>query len=321
MIGNNFGNPKIIELDNNNIMIVGGYAKEQLIIIDNQGNIVKELTQIIPDDTGGYTSVLKMSDNRIMIISCGINVSTYLHMVIVNQNGNIIKSDTNLGQYLNKPQLIEMNNGNIMIIGYRSGGNYPAKIIILDKSGTIVKSATNIGDYYANPQLIETSNNKIVIFGDDGTLGGAGRYSVYDESGNQLIESTTISSVFNGINVIKYSKGNIIAVASVNNAQSTSYKGALAIIDNNGNKLIEKTLGDNMIYPFINELSDNTLLVIGSSSQSYPTYKSLKALSSNINATLNDIDIDTAIAKDKYYELVYNETQNKFIAEEVRNAN
>lgn len=35
--------------------------------------------------------------------------------------------------------------------------------------------------------------------------------------------------------------------------------------------------------------------------------------------TLNDIEIDTILQPSKYYELVYNESQNKFIAQEVRN--
>ncbi len=37
--------------------------------------------------------------------------------------------------------------------------------------------------------------------------------------------------------------------------------------------------------------------------------------------TFNGVEIDSILEASKYYELVYNETQNKFIAEEVRNAN
>ena len=37
------------------------------------------------------------------------------------------------------------------------------------------------------------------------------------------------------------------------------------------------------------------------------------------NNTLNDIKIDSLLQPNKYYELVYNESQNKFIAEELRN--
>lgn len=42
-------------------------------------------------------------------------------------------------------------------------------------------------------------------------------------------------------------------------------------------------------------------------------------ISSLSSMTLNDIGIDSVLQPNKYYELVYNEDQNKFIAEEVRN--
>lgn len=47
----------------------------------------------------------------------------------------------------------------------------------------------------------------------------------------------------------------------------------------------------------------------------------LEPIANSANASLNEIEIDTLLKKDSYYELVYNEAQNKFICEEVRNAN
>ncbi len=45
------------------------------------------------------------------------------------------------------------------------------------------------------------------------------------------------------------------------------------------------------------------------------------SLTSTIQNTLNEVEIDTILQANKYYELVYNEAQDKFICEEVRNAN
>ncbi len=45
----------------------------------------------------------------------------------------------------------------------------------------------------------------------------------------------------------------------------------------------------------------------------------MKIYSISNKNTLNGIEIDSMLDSNKFYELVYNEDQNKFIAEEVRN--
>lgn len=65
------------------------------------------------------------------------------------------------------------------------------------------------------------------------------------------------------------------------------------------------------------------MIIVGRTSASsagigYEIYSLVQILDS---VFLNNIEIDTKLIKDEKYELIYNETLDKFIAEEVRNAN
>lgn len=367
-ITNNFNSPKLVELDNKNIMIVG-FANSSynchMMIVDNQGNTIKSDTVINSPFYG--INLLKLSNGNILLYGYYPDGSYYGDIAIYDQEGTPIKTVTSIGNYYQNIYAIETSDHKIAI----AGSNYTSlnsHISIYNLDGSLIRNVS-ITNGMQSPKIIEMSNHKLLIVGNDSSnkinvsicnLDGTNLTNYSDKvsgilaeavelsTGNILIVSND-SSVGNlyaviidkNANVIrsypsyigsyhmnnkfnkilKMSNGNILIVGYYNN---NGYAGYAMMLDNEGNIVKSSTL---LHQYFANthmlEMSDGNIMITGnvSTSSNESNIMILKPYSDSFNVTINNVVCDTAIEKDKFYELVYDQTLNKFIGEEVRNAN
>lgn len=320
-IPNTYLSPCLIELNNGNIMIIsyGGYSAYTgyFSIISTSLETIKSLTTI--NNGYMYAKGIKMTNGNVMIF--GHQNSGNSRISIYNQDGTIVESNISLNNNFDNAKMIQLSNGNIFIAG-------PYRYCIVSKDGDIEKSAQNLY-YLFNTQIIETSEHKIIVVGDYDNSGNTGNlrfYAILDLNGNIIKE---VTSLYTGQDnkILKMTNGNII-VSGVNVLNN---RASVCIFDNNGNILKHDENVGNTSIGFlespsisISENSNGYIVILcckGSSSTYTGYYIILSPKSIGGTATLNGIEIDTILLKDKYYELIYNESQNKFIAEEVRNAN
>lgn len=316
--------PQIKELKNGNIIVVGygsgGYG--HFIILDKSGNVVKSNTNIARYFF--YPQLLEMSNGNIMII--GTNSNGKYYIAIIDSAGNIIKEATQMTDGFNEPKLIEMSNGNIMIVG-NNGNN--GRCEILDKSGNIIKPSFAIGTSFQYSQIAETKNHNIIITGDNTSTSSPvfeGFFTILDTNGNTIKSSTSLGQGNFKSQILIMSSGNIMIVGG--SYSTTTTTGYLKIIDTAGNIIKEATsIGTGYYYPQILEMSDGNIMIVGnqygsgtSANRSTGYYFICEPISTGLsaNSTINEIPLDTMLKKDKYYELIYNEALNKFIAEEMR---
>lgn len=190
-------------------------------------------------------------------------------IVIINKNGEIVKSETSIGSQFNVSNMVGLDNGNILILGNYSTDLYG---IIIDQQGNAVKNSWWITSQIYNPKPFKLSNGYIVIMGYSSTSSDGIYMMIVDQQGDNVLGN----------------RGNMGAFWNP--------------------KFIETDEGD--------------LIMLGGSKSGYTgQFEIIGFVSSFNNVTLNNVVVDTLLGKDKYYELVYNLTLNKFIAEEVRNAN
>lgn len=246
------------------------------------------------------------NDNNIMVI--GYNTYTQkIFIEIINYNGSVVKNLTEFDTLGSPNKIVKLSNDNIMIISVNQSNYY---ITIVDKQGNLISSSQS--EYIGDVVLLKLSNNNILNISKD-------YINILNNNGEILYRYTSTLSLAS-TSAIEMKNGNIMII--VRDSQNSNV-GKLAIFDYELNLLYGFIdIGQYYQGPLISETigEDGNVVVAGyyNVTSYYYVCNPKAPISSN---TLNGIDIDTMLKDKKYYELLYNEEQNKFIAEEVRNAN
>lgn len=315
------------------------YLQSNLLKLNN-GNIIIASTNKVGDDcyvtilnyegtevgnpivinelhgTSHNINMLQLSNNTLII--CGNTYNLYgaakTGFAIINNDGDVLSSNSDIGTF-ESPKILEMKNGNILILGYASGS--VSKIVIINKNGEIVKSETSIGSQFNVSNMVGLDNGNILILGNYSTdLYG----KIIDQQGNVVKNSWRITSQLYSPKPFMLSNGYIVIMGYSSTSSDGIY---MMIVDQQGNNVLDNkgNMGGSWNPKFI-ETDEGDLIMLGDSySGSTGQFEIIGFVSSFNNVTLNNVVVDTLLGKDKYYELVYNWTLNKFIAEEVRNAN
>lgn len=161
--------------------------------------------------------------------------------------------------------------------------------------------------------LVNMSNNNIMVVGC-GNTGSVTYCSIIDNQGN-FVKSVMVSNTMKNPYILNMSNGNNIIIGN----------SGYAIVDNQGTILKKDTtkfVSSGLVVKLFEASNGNIFICDFMDATNFPgVYSVIEPKSTNANASLNSVPLDTVPQKDKFYELVYNEAQDKFIAEEVRNAN
>lgn len=315
-IGNGFNNQQLIEMSNGNILITGNnqYNNITAIVLDKSGNIVKSLKTL---SISGYivSNLINLENNNVMLIGYSGNTG---FVSIIDKDLNVIHDRIDIGTFFALSKAIKMTNGNILIFGRLSAQNWGGYYAIVKQDGTILKSSTLLGDYYNTFDLLEMSNGNIMFVGANSTSGTQGYIAIINQDGTIIKSNTNIAQNLSNPKLLEMSKGNIIAIGN-----NISNYCNLVMLNTNGNIVKEEsTINNILLEPKPLEMSNGNIIINGySPSSAKSRFTIIEPFSISGTASLNGILLDTFLVKDKYYELVYNETLDKFIAEEVRNAN
>lgn len=289
-------NTQLIEMSNGNIMVIGyrdnSTAPGYFAIVNKDGAVSKTATAL---GLTGFNNaqLIEMSNGNIMLAYGNTNG----YAKIIDNQGAEITQTISLGTDFGNIQLLEMSNRNIMIVG-----NF-GYITILDQQGNIVKSKTSIGGATTTPQLIEMSNGNIMIVGNQ-------TMAIVDNQGN-IIKERTYIEFYSRPHLIEMSNGGIMI------ASYSGVTGYITILDQQGNIVKQpSSIGSSFADIQLLETSSKKIMLVGENH-----YMTLQPKASVSNCYINNINLDTIIYEGECFELLYNVTQNKFIAEEVRNAN
>lgn len=342
LYASNVYNPQLVKLENGNVFIVwyDGNNNSYGIIISPNGSVAKSEFSI---GSFGYPRIINLSNGNVAVCGFYYRGSDYIntgYLYIYNQQGTnlIAKSLADSGLGYNYPQMISLSNS-IVIVANGTPNNY-ARFRIYGYDGAEIKSTTSIGGSISTTGncLIGLNNGKfIVIIGNHAYL--------YDSSGT--LETTQTLTNSGCSSIIKLNDGKIFAV------QNASYRlfGSDGVLVSEGNlsrsysnsKVVQVNdvivhIGDyssaNYITIFDNNaniirntenysLSGSQVSIIKINNTDFITSGSSYKIA-RINKTIlkiNNIELDTILETGKFYELVYRSNKNKFIAEEVRNAN
>lgn len=308
----NYANYDAIHLSNNNIMILGNQSRTaHFTIIDENGDII--VNDVTLYDNMYNPKLVELDNNNIMIVgSTNSGATNSANVVVVNNLGNIVKDITNIGDGFTYVNILKLNNGNVFVMGCktsdRSGDYY---FSIIDENINILVQPTKLGNNFKYFDFIQLSNNNILIV-------GSVYCAIVSLTGEIIMSKTNISSYMSYPKLLKYSGGNTIIVGV---QDGSPYKLYVSIIKDDGTLLLKDFVGkNNFMNPYIIELNNSNLFIVGSGSSSAYTgyFQFLKALfSENIVCKLNNKNIDTLLKQNSYYELVFNNNQNKFIANEI----
>lgn len=161
--------------------------------------------------------------------------------------------------------------------------------------------------------MLKLSSNNIVISGTGGSPTYNGNITIISENGTIIKSSTNIGSNMNATQIVEHSSGSIIV--------SGYYSGVmhLSLLDNTGNLLKSSTeVGGNMSSPCIIEANDSNIIAFGhNATTNEANYYILYTFVDNLSLKINNIDLDTNMITNKYYELVYKASLDKFIGKEI----
>lgn len=348
-LGNNFYNEfDIIELENENILICGmdyDYGKSYYAILNKNGVVVKNPTEI--GYSGQQPKLLKLSNGNIMLVNGGANG----YAGIFNNNGSLIKSRQYIGNLGNARFEISKYSGNVIIYGLATdtGKNY---IKILDGNlNVLLNITTNDGSIRT---LNSLSNGEIFMCLENIGSPTYKYYVVYDESGNIVKEKTLLKQNGGEATSVVLNNGNILLALFNTNNQIYVLDSEYNVISTkngvdgltpqmqqmeNGNIFVSYVLRNSNRYLYCMILDKSGNIVKNTSISNTYTQNTtifnfgnddIYVLSNtgllsiiafamgNYTFYFNNVLIDTALQPNKYYELIYNSSLNKFIAEEVR---
>lgn len=328
--GSGFG---VSLLENNNIFLafsdVNNSYKGTFKIIDKIGNEIK-LSTIFRNASTGEINVIELDNGNVMLVyvNRSSTATYYGYYAIYDENGNVVKSDTVFlnGETINKLVAKKLKNGNVFV-GVTTYSGYVAKYMIIDSEGNVVKELTTLSENsntYIGLDVMEDGN---VLFAMVISSTYVGQYAIIDENGNIVKNPTNYtvpsSDSVGWLTVLALRNGNVAI------AQQDRNKGNAGVlyIYNKEIEEIEKMgyfEGKAINYMSgIAEFEDGSLFIsyYESANQKVkanivpPNGKPLMN-GSVVSNKLNDIEIDTIIKGENFYELVY--LDGKYVAQEVR---
>lgn len=347
-------NPQLLELDDGNVLICGNNTastkKVVAYITQPDGTAVKNATLETSND---ISKICKLKNGNIIIVT--INNSNYaIGYCIISQSLEVVTSYTEINRnaYNSDCSIIPLDNNGAIIVDNDSSWN--CWISIIGANGSIQTSKLNIiSDNYQN-RALKLSNGNILIGQKRYSISDS-KFVIINQQGVVLYEFTLSNTDY--INFIELPDGNIfiigqdkIAIVSTNgiiitektisgitwSGNSTNlklYNGCiifsnskgLATLSLNGNVTMPTTIlgSDTTLSDAHFDVIDNYISIIYEKS-SYSYYYDIKrtiwrGIQASNEVSLNGVPIDTTLLDGKFYELVYNQSQNKFIAQEVRN--
>lgn len=277
-------------LDNNNFMIIflnGSTYSINFVIYDQNGNMVQDTTNLCTLESMNSINDIrtKRMTNGNIFISWNIDTSSVatlgdLHYMIIDQSGAVVKTNVALEQVqIISFDLAIMDDRNIFILSeFRQGGN---KYYIINEAGEIVE--TNIADFgftMKYPSLIALENGNISIIGLPSGIYNNPLVTMYIYSQGQFEYVSTLKSqtLYNKPATCQLNNSNIFVLyCGKEETNVTRYTLNIQVISDSGER-----------YDYLSIMSN----------------------------TINDIEVDTLLEPQKYYELVYE--NDIFIAKEVR---
>lgn len=208
-------------------------SKAYFVIIDSNGNIIKNETEIELSYSNYLMARLLKNGNVFIAAENG-------YFIIYDQNGNVVKEES---RYYNASttylSVAVMESGNVLIT-FTGASNY-GYWAIYDQEGNELKTASTFKTgttQHISATPLPNGNAFVAYLDNVSTSNRRGKFVIFSE--NELVKAETIfdSSDTQLINTITTKNGNVFIVYSDN---SSSKFGYFMVYDQDGNLVKEKT--------------------------------------------------------------------------------
>lgn len=310
--------PYATELSNGNVvMFTSGSASDTVYgyysITTSTGQQVVSSSYLESSYEFNHPQAIVLDNNNVMVFGTGRNTYGTISYKIYNSDftsvvQNRVEISSSFAGAENGMRILKLNNGNIFVVRASKSSSTLSKYFIINQSGTLVKAITSLTGVYSediNDIFLLPNGNVYIGF-------GKGQYIVLNNAGTIVHSFTSQTQNMQNAKHLLMSSGNVVIIGDTGGVTADTY---YAIVDGANYNIVKNST-------YINSLnqqkgvveSGGNIVIVFATSTTADALSILKPISSGSGfvTTLDGKQVDGQFEKGKYYELVYNQSTNKF---------